>query len=92
MIVVRVELWSAITGRRSTLALMSIANSGESPNPNRGDYEAKTFVGRDEDALLKALNDDRVSKRAEIKNHARLQEHVWNLVGKALAGCGYKTV
>ena len=31
------------------------------------------------------------SKTAKVKGHARLQEHVWNLVGKALAAAGYKT-
>lgn len=93
MILVRVELWSAITGRKTTLALMSICNDGEASrqNPNRGDYLAKTYVGRDEGALARSLETDRVSKRGVVRNHARLQEHVWNLVGKALASCGYKT-
>lgn len=90
MIVVRVELWSAITGQKSTLALMSIANTGEGSR-TRGDYEAKTYIGRDEDTLMHALRTGRVSKTGEVKNHARLQEHVWNLVGKALSACGYKT-
>jgi hypothetical protein len=91
MIVVKVELWSAIDGQKTELARMSIANDGRASvvNRNRGDYIGETFVGRDTEALDKSMRTERVSKRGEVKNHARLQEHVWNLVAKMLSSMGY---
>lgn len=97
MLVVRVELWSAISGRKTTLALMSIVNRGDSVNPRRGDYDVTTFKGRDEATLAQAMLDFHTkarlgasTRRGEVKNHARLGEHVWNLVAKALAAMSYR--
>lgn len=94
MIVVKVELWSAITGEHSTLALMTICNEGGSQT--RGDYSAATYKGRDEAALAASMRafflDKRLgatTRRGEVKNHARLSEHVWNLVAKALGSMNY---
>ena len=90
MIVVKVELWSAISGSVTELARMVIANDGQSANPRRGDYTGVTYVGRDAEALQKAMRQGTpVSKRGAVKNHARLQEHVWNLVAKMLSSMGY---
>lgn len=89
MIVVRVELWSAITHQKTTLALMSICNEGTSLNPNRSDYEVKAHRGRDEDALMKSLRSGSATHKGHVTNHARLQEHIWVLVTKALLACGY---
>lgn len=102
MLVVRVELWSAITGRRTEIARATICNTGETENPNRGDYTAATFKGRDAAALQNNMErffrstdgaeaNKGVSHKGSVNNHARLQEHVWNLVAKSLAAMGYKT-
>lgn len=100
MIVVKVELWSAITGNQTELARMTICNTGEVENPRRGDYTCATFKGRDGATLAQNMlrffrsrdaTEARkgVTRTGEVKNHARLQEHVWNLVAKALASMEY---
>lgn len=83
MLLVRVELVSAITGRITEIARMRISNIGGSKT--RGDYEAAVFWGRDKDQLSYG----RVHKRGQVAGHARVAEHVWHLVGKALAGMEY---
>lgn len=87
MIVVRVELWSAIDGSRTELARMHIANDGKASTVNRrrGDYVGETFVGRD----AAALDRQQVSKRGSVANYPRLDLHVWNLVARMLASMGY---
>lgn len=92
MIVVKVELWSAITGQRSELARMVIDNIGGTTE--RGDYRTRSLRGRSEAdlhaAMLKSLRDQgAVQREGKVLGHARLREHVWNLVAKALTGMGY---
>ena len=88
MIVVRVELWSAIDGRRTERARRHIANDGRATvaNPHLGDYQGETFVGRDSVALDKG----RVSKRGAVRGWRRHDFHVWNLVAAMLADMGYR--
>lgn len=83
MIVVRVELHSAIDGSKTELARMHICNV----NGNRqwADYEATTFRGRCAEALSKLVP----RRHSEVKHHAKARLHVWNLVGKALRNMGY---
>lgn len=86
MIVVRVELHSAITGHVTELARAHISNIGGT-NELR-DYECVTLRGRSTASL-----DRRVPQRsAKVLGHASLREHVWNLVAKALTGMGYGRV
>lgn len=92
MIVVRVELWSAITGQKTELARMVIDNIGGTTQ--RGDYRTRTFRGRSEQALQSAMKSGMrggagVQREGRVMGHARLREHVWNLVSKALSGMGY---
>lgn len=88
MIVVRVELWSAIDGRKTELARMHIANDGQATiaNPRLGDYQGETFVGRDAATLDKG----RVSKRGAVRGWRRHDFHIWNLVAAMLADMGYR--
>lgn len=83
MLVVRVELWSAVTGEKTEIARSYIANIGGSHD--LGDYEIVTFRGRD----AKALDRKTVQRRAFVRQHPRLRDHVWTLVAKALVACGY---
>ena len=83
MIVVRVELHSAITGKITEIARAHICNIGGTRA--RGNYSVEAFRGRDKAALDKRS----VCHTGTVTNHARLQEHVWNLVAKALKACGY---
>lgn len=83
MIIVRVELHSAITGQVSELARMHISNEGGSPR--RGNYAVQTLRGRDKATLDRGA----VQHKGKVLNHARLALHVWHLVAKALAAVGY---
>lgn len=89
MIVVRVELWSAINGQKTELARMVIDNIGGTVE--KGDYRAVTLRGRSKDALDKALlqHPKGAQREGRVVGHPRLREHVWNLVAKALSGMGY---
>lgn len=89
MIVVKVELWSAIDVRKQELAGMVIDNIGGTVT--KGDYRTRTLVGRSEEALARAMNASppKSQRIGIVTRHARLREHVWNLVAKALSGMGY---
>lgn len=79
MIVVRVELWSAQTGKKTELARMHITNIGDGTKTH-GNYLGKIFRGRSKKALDKLT----VSKTAEINNWPKQQKHVWKLVQEML--------
>ena len=87
MIVVKVELWSAIDGRRTELARAMIDNIGG--DHNLRDYGCRTYRGRDEETLHKAMLNDTVTRRGKVLQHPSPKVHVWNLVAKALAAMGY---
>jgi hypothetical protein len=84
MIVVRVELHSAITGHTTELARMITANDGEGTR-EVGHYVATTLRGRSREAL----DQMQVQRSGRIRNWPRLRLHVWNLVAEALKGVGY---
>lgn len=84
MIVVRVELHSARSGRVTELARLSITNRGDG-TPQRGNYDVRVLRGR-----AKAQLDKGVAQRLGVLlNWPRLQKHVWALVFCALIACGY---
>jgi len=88
MIVVRVELWSAITGKVTELARMTIANDGTGSDTKRN-YDVATMVGRTRDDLQRAMVNRRHTRTGRIEGHNSPAVHVWNLVGKALTAMGY---
>lgn len=83
MIVVRVELKSAITGLTTELARMHICNVGGTQT--KGDYECTTLFGRSKDELDKG----RKQRNGRVVNYPRLSVHVWHLVARALMSMGY---
>lgn len=87
MIVVRVELWSARTGKRTELARMKICNDGEitSLDPAKGSYLGETYVGRDTEALSRGI----ISRTGRVPHWPRQALHVWNLVATMLEAMGY---
>lgn len=87
MIIVSVQLLSAVNGEVTELARMTIDNIGGSVQ--RGDYRARTLRGRSTEALHKAMIDGTVQREVKVLSHQRLRLHVWNLVAKALTGMGY---
>jgi hypothetical protein len=87
MIIVRVELHSAVTGRVTELARMMIHNVGVNDTGTMGDYEGIIYTGRSKEQL----DLGRQLRSAPLLKHARQQLHVWNLVSKMLVSLGYKT-
>jgi hypothetical protein len=84
MIIVRVELLSAITGKTTELARMHICNDGTG-SATRGNYEGVSFIGRD----TAALDRRRASKHGKVSNYPRQSVHIWNLVARMLQAMGY---
>lgn len=85
MIVVRVELHSAITHRVTEIARMAICNDGTSVSETKGNYRAQTFRGRSKVDLDRNV----VSKSGELQNYPRKALHVWNLVARMLKTMDY---
>lgn len=83
MIIVRVELHSAITGKVTEIACMGIANIGGTAES--GDYRAETWRGRSRPALAQR----QVQRAAEVRKYPRLAIHVWHLVARSLVAMGY---
>jgi len=83
MIIVRVELWSAITGSVTEIARAEICNVGGSVTV--GDYEVRTLRGRSQAALDRR----EIQRKGAIRGHERQRLHVWHLVAKALRSMGY---
>lgn len=87
MIVVRVELWSAVDGSRTELARMRISNDGVATrdDPRFGDYQGETLRGRSTEALNAGL----AQRKGAVCRFNRKSLHVWHLVGRMLAAMGY---
>ena len=84
MIVVRVELWSAVSGEKSELARMWIDNVGGTQS--LGDYRVRTLRGRKASDFV---GTPKVQREGQVNRHPRLKQHVWNLVAKALGAMEY---
>lgn len=79
MIVVRVELHSAVTRQVTEIGRMTICNDGTG-SVSRGNYEA---------VVLRRPAFGAATRRAAVRNHARQAEPIWSLIGKALVALGY---
>lgn len=84
MIVVRVELWSAVTGRKTELARMEICNDGTSAGARRN-YNARTLRGRS----TEALNRRHTQRSTTMTDWPSEAVHVWNMVSALLTKMGY---
>lgn len=85
MIVIRVELHSAMTGRVTELARMLICNQGVSASGRIRDYSVDVLRGRDKEALDKRS----IQRKGNVIGHPSVAVHVWYLVAKALTATGY---
>jgi ribosome-binding protein aMBF1 (putative translation factor) len=88
MIVVRVELWSAVSRTRDReLARIIIDNDGVRSvgDPRRGTYRARSFRGRSTEQLNRQI----VEKETLVENWPRGAVHIWNLVRLVLERMGY---
>ncbi len=80
MIVVKVELHSAITHKVTTLATAIISNKGTGTK-NRGDYDVK--IGRAGTSDLVSVY-QKPQRTGSVENYPRLSYSVWRLVIRAL--------
>lgn len=86
MIVVRIELHAASTGRVKEIGVMRLANIGG--DAERGDYEVR--VQRREERELPGVPcdfeswDEPVTRTGAVKAFPRLSYNVWRLVARAL--------
>lgn len=85
MIVVRIELHSAVTGKVEEIGQMVISNDGTSANPKRGNYDVR--LGR------RGVTDTRQivnapQRRARVELFPRASFSVWVLVARALKNLG----
>jgi hypothetical protein len=81
MIVVKIELHSARTGKVTELGRMLITNDGTSDNPDRGNYDIK--LGRKgQDSTLEVYQ--KPFKIARIENYPRKSYPVWELIKRAV--------
>jgi len=90
MIVVRVELWSAVNGETTELARMVVDNV--SGGGTKRDYRCRTLRGRSKAALdgaLLRMDTTGTQREGKVLRHRSLDLHIWHLIAKALSGMGY---
>jgi hypothetical protein len=88
MIRVTVELISAIDpARNRTLAMMDIANNGQTTmlDPELGSYTGRTYRGRDR----ATLDEHKIQRTGVVRHWPRHAVHVWCLVAAMLKSMGY---
>ncbi len=94
MIVVRVELHSAITGRTKELAAMCIANDGTSDRSAIGHYNAVTTRKGKKPKTRQELREAVVHGKGKVRS-SRVENYrcndrvVWDLVALALRAMKY---
>jgi hypothetical protein len=87
MIVVKVELHSAVTKKVSLLYQMIIANDGTNQDPARGNYDV--VVGRKSQKTLRQIWAEG-ARRGRVEEYPRQSAHMLNLVSRALTALGFK--
>lgn len=80
MILIKVELHSAITGKVTEIGRMQIYNDGTGTSKSRN-YGVR---------LMRRGTKDVVQRTGEVKGHASLSLSIWKLVAKALLAVGFK--
>lgn len=85
MIVVRIELHSAVTGKVEEIGQMVLANDGTSRDPKRGDYTVK--LGRRGELSTQRIW-QHPQREAKVLKYPRLAFSVWVLVARALKNLG----
>jgi hypothetical protein len=83
MIIVRVELHSAITRTVTEIARMRITNIGGTRSV--GHYSAETLRGRSSKQLAQGVR----QRAGAVRDYPRLKIHVWHLVARALIAMKY---
>lgn len=79
MIVVKVELHSAITGQVTELGRMHVSNDGTSRDPSYGNYDVKLF----------RKGTKTIQREGRVEKHARKSLSIWSLLSKALKAVNF---
>lgn len=80
MIVVRVELWSARTGKKTVLGQMNIAHVRSNEKGTVADYHGE---------VMRKPDFQTATREAEVAGHRRHDLVVWVLVRRMLERMGY---
>lgn len=80
MLVVKIELHSAVTGKITTIGETVIANVGGTAD--RGDYVAWVLKRGGKKSLRERMHTP--IRKSEVKNYPRLSYNVWRLIIRAL--------
>lgn len=83
MIVVRIELHSAVTGEISEIGRMYIANDGTGSR-RRGNYDALVMRRGAASPPTWAEKVARAVRRSRVENYPRISLPIWELVRRAL--------
>lgn len=83
MIVIRVELHSAVSRTVTEIARMKIINVGGTRT--LGHYFAETYRGRSGEQLKRGVR----QRSGSVRDYPRLSVHVWHLVARALIAMKY---
>jgi hypothetical protein len=83
VIVVKVELWSARTGKKTELGRMYVCNDGKNRNPNRGNYDAT--ICRKGKFELEDLS--KGTRRTHLNNWPSSSKVIWRLILRLLMQC-----
>ena len=82
MLVVKIELWSAVTGAETELGRMYLANDGTARDPAKGNYDVK--VARKGSKEYESWNEIKTTRTGRVENYPRLSYNVWRLITRAL--------
>jgi hypothetical protein len=90
MLVIKVELHSAIDGRIEQLANMVIANDGTGTS-TKGNYWGKAFRKGSDYFSERGKSDptNKVIAQGKVDNYPRKDKHVWNLIARMLRSMAY---
>ena len=87
MLVVKVELWSAVTGKVSELGRMYLANDG-SLHGSRGSYDIKVARRGSKQPQsirqFKGWGSIKTTRTGRVENYPRASYNVWRLITRAL--------
>lgn len=84
MIVIKVELHSAVTRQVTELARMQISNTGAG-TATKASYAGAVFRGRS----TAELDRKAVQREGRVEDYPRQRVHVWHLVAAMLLKMGY---
>lgn len=87
MLVVDMELWSAVTGEQMSLGLIIIDNISTYNNGRTADYRVRAWA---KGTTIKHIkNGKKPMRESKVLSHPRQSKPVWNLLMKALDQMGY---